>query len=107
MPLTVADGIIAEHSPALRRLCERFGVRRLEIFGSATTDHFQPDRSDLDLLVEYDASPSRDPYERYFGLVAALEGLLGRKVDLVDASVIENPYFLRRVNRERRVVYAA
>jgi len=77
--VTVADGIIANHSPALRQLCERFGVRRLEIFGSATTDGFDPNRSDLDLLVEYDHDARRDPYERYFGLLEAFEELFDVK----------------------------
>lgn len=105
--MTAADELIAEHSAALRALCERYGVRRLEIFGSATTGRFDPDRSDLDFLVEYDeAGRHRDPFEALFGLRDGLETLFGRKVDLVNAKGIENPYFLRRVNEQRRVVYA-
>jgi predicted nucleotidyltransferase len=101
-----ADGIIARHAAELRQLCEEYGVRRLEIFGSATTGRFDPDRSDLDFLVEYVDDPARDPYDTYFGLLESLETLFGRKVDLVNARGIENPYFLRRVNEQRRVVYA-
>lgn len=35
-------------------VCKRFGVRRLAVFGSAVTGDFAPDRSDVDVLVEFD-----------------------------------------------------
>jgi predicted nucleotidyltransferase len=42
----------------LVRLCMQYHVRRLELFGSATGEHFDPDTSDLDFLVEFhDLSP--------------------------------------------------
>ena len=43
----------------------------------------------------------------YFGLLFGLEDLLGRKVDLVDFRAIQNPYFLRSINKDRVVLYAA
>jgi predicted nucleotidyltransferase len=57
----------------------RFGVERLGLFGSAARDELGPD-SDLDILVKF-AGPAR--YDNYLGLRAALERLLGRRVDLV------------------------
>jgi predicted nucleotidyltransferase len=35
----------------LRELCERFGVERLELFGSAARGEFDPAHSDLDFIV--------------------------------------------------------
>ena len=35
----------------LRELCERFGVERLELFGSAARGAFDPAHSDLDCIV--------------------------------------------------------
>jgi predicted nucleotidyltransferase len=35
----------------LRELCERFGVERLELFGSAARGAFGPAHSDLDCIV--------------------------------------------------------
>ena len=35
-------------------LCRRFHVRRLEVFGSAARGDFDPERSDVDFLVEFD-----------------------------------------------------
>jgi len=62
--------------PALRR---DFGVRRLALIGSTARDEARPD-SDIDLLVEYEASPTLD---NFVGLKLFLEDHLGVKVDLV------------------------
>jgi len=35
----------------LRELCERYGVERLELFGSAARGEFDPAHSDLDFIV--------------------------------------------------------
>ena len=45
--------LIENKRTVLTDLCRRFGVRRLELFGSAATDAFDPSRSDLDFLVEF------------------------------------------------------
>jgi predicted nucleotidyltransferase len=102
-----ADGILERHSAALRQLCERYGVRRLEIFGSAATGNFNPERSDLDFLVQFKNPSAKNSADNYFGLMAALEDLFARKIDLVFANAIRNPYFLQKVNTQRRVLYAA
>ncbi len=36
----------------LRELCERNGVERLELFGSAARGEFDPAKSDLDFIVQ-------------------------------------------------------
>ena len=43
----------------------------------------------------------------YFDFQSELEKLLGRAVDLVMLAALKNPYFIREVNRTRRLVYAA
>lgn len=98
--------MIDEHRDEVAQLCRKYGVRQLEVFGSATTDTFDPQRSDLDFLVEFDANPS-GLFDRYFGLKESLEALYGRSVDLVTAGSLENPYFIAAVNKTRQLVYAA
>lgn len=47
--------LIAERRSDIAALCRRFGVRRLVVFGSAARGaDFDPARSDLDFLVEFD-----------------------------------------------------
>lgn len=91
--------------PELAALCRRYGVRRLDLFGSATSGAFDPARSDVDFLVDFGTDPT-GLFERYFGLKESLEALYGRPVDLVTESALENPFFRARVEAERRPVYA-
>ncbi len=89
----------------LAALCRRYGVRRLDLFGSAATGAFDPARSDVDFLVEFDDDPTR-LFDRYFGLEESLETLYGRPVDLVSAGSLRNPYFIASVNATRQLMYA-
>jgi len=100
--------LIEAHRDALAALCRRFGVARLEVFGSAADDSFGQDASDLDFLVEFLPGQDIGPWlAHYFDLQAALAELFGRPVDLVMAGALKNPFFIREVNRTRRLLYAA
>jgi predicted nucleotidyltransferase len=46
--------IIEQNLDEIIRICPHRRVHRLAVFGSATDDRFDPDRSDLDLLVEFE-----------------------------------------------------
>jgi predicted nucleotidyltransferase len=99
---------ISSHREELRELCRRFHVRRLELFGSATGDGFDPARSDLDFLVEFDPeAPEALSFKTFFSLKEALEALFGRSIDLVEPSAIRNPYFKESVERSRESVFEA
>ena len=98
---------LAEQRAAIVDLCRRFEVRRLAVFGSATTDEFVPNQSDVDFLVEFDRSGSLSRFDAYFGLKEGLEELLGRPVDLVAPSALDNPYFAESVEHTREELYAA
>ena len=98
---------IASHREELRRLCRRFHVRRLDLFGSAARGDFDPDRSDFDFVVEFDRSASQHPFDSYFGLKEALEELFGCPVDLVEAGALRNPYLKASIERSREPVFEA
>ncbi len=101
------QGALTEKRAELEALCRRYGVRRLELFGSAATGGDRPGASDLDFLVEF-GPPSVGAYaDAYFGLLESLEALFRRRVDLVVASAIRNPYFLQAVERSKTLLYAA
>jgi uncharacterized protein len=100
--------IISQHLEDIRSLCREYGVVRLDIFGSATREDFDPRRSDIDLLVEFAAGTDLGPWmARFFELQERLEAMLGRKVDLVMAAGLRNPYLLRSIEQDRRVLYVA
>jgi len=98
---------IESHRAEISEICARFGVRKLELFGSAATGTFDAARSDLDFMVEFDPARRIRPFEQYFGLKEGLEALFGRPVDLVEAGASSNRYFLESVNKSRRLLYAA
>jgi predicted nucleotidyltransferase len=75
------------------------------LFGSALTDRFDEDRSDVDFLVEFvDEIDSR--FDAYFDLKDALDELTGRPVDLVTGGALDNPYFAESIPRNSEL-YAA
>lgn len=89
---------------SLTELCKSLSVRELDIFGSAVREDFGPD-SDIDVLVAF--AGTDDLFLRFMGLKARLEALFERRVDLVMADAIRNPYMQRAVMDERVPVYAA
>lgn len=99
---------IEEKREALAALCRRYGVARLEVFGSAArgTD-FDADRSDADFLVTFTPA-ARNDLAAFTQLKDALESLLGRPVDLVEREAVEKSrnYIRRRaILREAETVY--
>ena len=98
---------IALHREELQELCRRFHVRRLDLFGSAARGDFNPERSDIDFIVEFDRSAPQHPFDAYFGLKEELEALFGRKVDLVELSAVRNPYLKSSIDASREPVFEA
>ena len=96
---------ITLHQTELSRICDRFGVKRLELFGSALREDFSSS-SDLDFLVEFEPEHPMSMFDRYFGLKEALEQLFQRPVDLIERKAIQNPYFRQAVEQEKVVIYA-
>ncbi|HLC43131.1 MAG TPA: nucleotidyltransferase domain-containing protein [Methylomirabilota bacterium] len=99
--------LIEEKRDELLRLCAKYRVRRLELFGSALSDQFDPATSDLDFLVEFLPLQPGERADAYFELLNALRELFQRNVDLVMAKAIRNRYFLESINRNRTLLYAA
>jgi predicted nucleotidyltransferase len=98
--------LIEQHRDQIAALCRRYGVRKLELFGSAASGHFDPASSDIDFFYEFDSNPA-SLSDRFFGLMEDLEHLLGCRVDLVSGQDVRNPYFLQVANQHRVTLYAA
>ena len=74
-----ALNILEAHRQELR---ERFGVKSLRLFGSVARDEAS-EQSDVDVVVDFDETPSLFGFLRLQGY---LRDLLGTKVDLVTES---------------------
>ncbi len=99
--------IFADQRATIEELCRRFHVRRLDAFGSVLRDDFDPVRSDIDLLVEYDPAHGTPSFKEYLALRDALTEALGRSVDLVMAGAVRNPYIRADIEATRTQIYAA
>jgi len=102
---------IADKTAEIAEICKRFGVRKLEVFGSAARgDDFDSATSDADFLVEFEPGRSKPWMGEYFDLEEALAALLGRPVDVVSAEGVRNltnRYRLQSINKDRVLLYAA
>jgi len=90
----------------LIQICKKYGVLKLELFGSAAKDS-NSDSSDLDFLILLEQRPPGEYADAYFAVKDALEDLLKKPVDLVELKTIRNPYFLQAIEKERIILYAA
>jgi predicted nucleotidyltransferase len=103
------QAFLEEKREEIAELCRTHHVRRLAVFGSAVRDDFDPERSDVDFLVEFrDLSPGTSIFmDNYQDFEEALARLLRRDIDLVRDGVIENPFILRSIRNDKRQLYAA
>jgi uncharacterized protein len=98
---------IDEKRRQLAQICRQHRVRRLVLFGSALREDFDPERSDLDFLVEFEPLPPGEYASTYFRLSEALAELFGRDIDLIEAGSVRNPYLKQAIEAQQETVYGA
>ena len=104
--IVVVD-VLQDKREAIAELCARYGVARLDVFGSALNDDFRPGQSDIDLLVEFGPMDGYDKAVAYFDLLDDLHHLLGVEIDLVMTGAVKNRFIARDIERTRQLLYAA
>jgi predicted nucleotidyltransferase len=86
-------------------LCKSHNVKNIYAFGSAVTENFNDESSDIDLLIEID---TEDPIERGENLMDIwdkLEEFFQRKVDLLTNSSIKNPILRKNIDTTKILLY--
>jgi len=97
--------LIAEHRAEIAELCRRFGVRRLDVFGSAARNtDFNPQRSDIDFVVAFERADGAS-LEEFLALREALAAIMNRPVDLVMEGSVRNPFIKAGIRRSAETVY--
>ncbi|MBM4066760.1 MAG: hypothetical protein FJ266_14165 [Planctomycetes bacterium] len=94
---------IEDHKQIIGRICKDLRVKSLDLVGSASREDFEPERSDIDVLVEFDGHDRL--FDRYFELKTRLEEQLGRQVDVIQDSAVKNPYVRRSLNQDKVRIY--
>jgi predicted nucleotidyltransferase len=97
--------LIDNNREAIAKLCRVHGVRRLEAFGSILRDDFDDGRSDVDVLVEFEAE-TVDSFSN-LDLKESLEAVFGRPVDLVELHAIRNRRLRYHIEQSKSPIYAA
>lgn len=93
------------HRDAIAALCRAHGVAMLEVFDSAASGGFNPASSDYDLIARFLPRENESLARRYVAFSEALEGLLGRPVDVLTEQAIRNPYLRRAIDASRQPLY--
>jgi hypothetical protein len=89
------EEILGGKRDEIRRIATRHGAYNIRVFGSVARGEAGP-KSNLDLLV--DCGPDVTPFFPG-GLLADLEELLGRRVEVITEPGL-NPYIRERVLKE-------
>ena len=97
--------ITEEQMARVRELCDEYGVVKLELFGSAATDAFDPACSDVDLIARFAEHSELDYVDRFFGFAEALEALFGRPVDLLTDQKFRNIILQKSVDANRKTLH--
>lgn len=99
---------VEDKKAEVAELCEKYGVERLDLFGSAAGEGFDAGGSDLDFVVSFERRDPQDLFRRYFGLEEDLEVLFGLGVDLVmEGALQKSRRFARSVEADRVSLYGA
>ena len=101
------NAMVRDRLEQVAELCGRHSVRRLALFGSAVRADYDPARSDLDFLVDFDPLPPARHADAYFGLLADLESLFDRPIDLVETATLRNPYRRREIEATQVLLHVA
>lgn len=98
---------LESHQPEIAAICQRFHVRRLDLFGSAVREiDFGPE-SDFDFLVTYEPGHAPPALGDFLALRESLEALLRQKVDLTMASALRNPFIRAAIEASRLPLHGA
>lgn len=99
------QSIITQKLPEIKGIMRQHKIKRAYAFGSVCTNEFKAD-SDIDFIVRLE--DGLDPIEytaHYFGAMNELEILLKRSVDFVAEETMQNPYFIKVVNKTKTLIY--
>ena len=88
----------------IQALCQKNKVKTLFVFGSALTEGFN-EKSDIDLIVDFNTSDPLDYADNYFNLKFALQELFKRPIDLLESKAMKNPYISRNIDNSKFLIY--
>jgi len=96
--------IVEKNIDRLKRLCKKYKVAKLYVFGSVISNRFNKE-SDIDFLVTFDKINLEDYADNYFDLKFSLEDLFKRNIDLLEEKAIKNPFFKKTIDNSKELIF--
>lgn len=96
--------LIENHIENLKKLCNKYHVDKMYLFGSALTSDFNSN-SDIDFLVRFKPIDLINYFENYMAFKENLKKLLGREIDLVEEQTLKNPILINSINKNKELIY--
>lgn len=96
--------LIERNIEKLEKLCDKYNVSKLYVFGSAISGKFRKD-SDIDFLVTFDKIELSEYADNYFDFKFSLEDLFNRKIDLLEEKAIKNPFLKQSIDTSKELIY--
>ncbi len=95
--------------PEIQTFCQRWQITEIALFGSVLREDFQPNRSDVDVLITF-APQAHQGLSEMIQIKEELERLFQRKVDcIVKESIEQSQNWIRKRNilNSAQVIYAS
>lgn len=100
--MTIAELPIPIDREKIAEFCRARGIRRLSLFGSVLRDDFDPARSDIDVLAEFEPGASHRAGWDFFTYGEQLAAVFGHRVDFCTKL---RPWLRPLVEKRALVIY--
>ena len=97
------NGVFLDYGEIVR-LCEKYRVKELSVFGSSIRDDFS-EESDIDFLVSYFDKWDNTLIDMVH-LKNELSALVNRRTDIIEKEALENPIRKKIILSTAEVIYA-
>jgi predicted nucleotidyltransferase len=99
--------LIDEKLEEIAAACQRYGIVRLFVFGSALREDFRPGESDIDLLVEFGPLEITKRFHVFLDARETFRNIFQSDVDLVMKGAVKNKVIAGEIDRTKKQVYGA
>lgn len=97
--------VLLDKLPEVIQMLKTHRVTKAYAFGSVCTTQFNS-KSDIDLLIDFNTNDAVLGYaENFWQLEEKLQSILNRKVDLLPAHTLRNPYFIKEIEGTKVLLY--
>ncbi|MBC8386136.1 MAG: nucleotidyltransferase domain-containing protein [Candidatus Cloacimonetes bacterium] len=96
--------IVENNLGKIIEICKSHHIQRISVFGSVLSDNFSK-KSDIDFLIKFRGVDLFEYFDNFLDLKNELEILFGRNVDLIEEQTLRNPYLIKSINRNRKLLW--